>query len=225
MLSMYRRFVKRVLDIIISLVLLVLFLPIWLLISLLIILDSPGFPLFKQERVGLKGKPFTLLKFRSMIPNAYNYGKGFYFDGEDDWRITRVGRYLRKTSLDEVPQLINVLIGDMSIVGPRPMLPYQYRYLSEYQRRRFSVRPGMTGLAQVSGRNILPWSKRIELDVEYVNSLSFWMDLEIITKTIIAAIRRQDISYSVSPEEVEDFIPKEERTREHQRASGNSQGS
>lgn len=207
---MYRYFLKRVFDVIISLAVLILGLPIWLLIAVLIWVESPGAsPLFIQERVGLNGRTFNMIKFRSMIPDAYKYGRGFYFDGEDDWRITKVGRFLRKTSLDEIPQLMNVLIGDMSLVGPRPMLPYQYEYLSEEQKRRFEVRPGVTGLAQVKGRNIMPWSKRIELDIEYVESMSFWLDLCIVIETLNVALNRKGISHDISREQVEDFIPEE----------------
>lgn len=204
----YRRYVKRILDCAVALVILVVFLPIWLLIALAIVLDSPGDPLFRQERVGYRGVPFIMYKFRTMIPDAYKYGKGFYFDGEKDWRITRVGRILRKFSLDEVPQLLNVLLGSMSLVGPRPMLPYQYECLTDEQKRRFSVRPGITGLAQVSGRNILPWSERITLDIQYIEQTSFWLDLKILGKTFLASVSSRDMSYDVSRDQIEDFTPK-----------------
>ncbi len=212
---MYEKYVKRIVDIIFSVLILVLLMPIWLVIAFIIVLNSPGNPIFMQERVGLRGKTFTLYKYRTMIPDASKYGKGFYFDGEDDWRITPVGKVLRKLSLDEIPQLLNVLKGDMSIIGPRPMLPYQYDYLNEEQRHRFAVRPGITGLAQVSGRNNLPWSQRIELDVEYVNDLSFRMDMRIAFKTIAACFEKRDISYDMSMDEIEDFIPKEVSGNEH----------
>lgn len=206
---MYRNFLKRILDIVISLGILVFGLPIWLLICILIWLDSPGAsPFFVQERVGLNGRTFNMIKFRSMIPDAYKYGRGLYFDGEDDWRITRVGRFLRKTSLDEIPQLINVLIGDMSLIGPRPMLPYQYEYLSDEQKRRFEVRPGITGLAQVKGRNAIPWSLRIKLDIYYIDNLTFGMDCRLILETIAAVFSHKDVSYDQTQEEVEDFIHK-----------------
>jgi len=206
---MYRYFLKRVFDVIISLAVLILGLPIWLLIAILIWVESPGAsPLFIQERVGLNGRTCNMIKFRSMIPDAYKYGRGFYFDGEDDWRISKVGRFLRKTSLDEIPQLINVLIGDMSLVGPRPMLPYQYEYLSEEQKRRFEVRPGVTGLAQVRGRNTIPWSDRIKLDIYYIDNLTFGMDCRLILETIAAVFSHKDVSYDQTQEEVEDFIHK-----------------
>lgn len=205
---MYRHVMKRALDIVFALALLGLFCPLWLLTSIIIRIDSPGRPLFKQQRIGLDGRPFTMMKFRSMIPEAYKYGRGFYFDGEDDWRITKVGRFLRRTSLDEIPQLINVLIGDMSIVGPRPMLPYQYEHLSPEQRYRCTVRPGITGLAQVRGRNNIPWSRRIELDILYIQNLSVLLDLRILGETALAVFRHRDISYDLSEDEVEDFIPK-----------------
>lgn len=221
---MYEKHVKRFLDIMFSFIMLILLMPIWLVIALSIVLDSPGSPIFRQERVGLGGQAFTLYKFRTMIPDAYKYGKGFYFEGENDWRITRVGRVLRKLSLDEIPQFFNVLRGDMSVVGPRPMLPYQYEYLSEQQRRRFTVRPGITGLAQVSGRNNLPWSERIKLDVEYVNSLSFNMDVSLVFQTVAACLKRSGISYDVSSDEIEDFMPKGESRNEHHGKEGISKG-
>lgn len=221
---MYEKYVKRLLDITFSFIILILLMPIWLVIVLAIVLDSPGSPIFRQERVGLGGQAFTLYKFRTMIPDAYKYGKGFYFEGEGDWRITRIGRILRKLSLDEIPQFFNVLRGDMSVVGPRPMLPYQYEYLSEQQRRRFSIRPGITGLAQVSGRNNLPWSERIKLDVEYVSSLSFGMDVSIVFQTLAACLKRSDISYDVSSDEIEDFMPKGVSRNEHHGKEGISKG-
>ena len=212
---MYEKYVKRIADIIFSFLVLVLLMPIWLVVASIIVLNSPGNPIFMQERVGLGGKTFTLYKFRTMISDAFKYGKGFYFDGEDDWRITPVGKVLRKLSLDEIPQLFNVLKGDMSIIGPRPMLPYQHDYLSEEQRQRFAVRPGITGLAQVSGRNNLPWSQRIELDIEYVNDLSFCMDISIAVTTITACFEKRDISYDISRDEIEDFMSKEVSGNEH----------
>jgi undecaprenyl phosphate N,N'-diacetylbacillosamine 1-phosphate transferase len=204
---MYRRYAKRAVDVVLSLLILVGLLPIWMCVALLIVIESPGGPIFAQKRVGRGGQEFVLLKFRSMIPNASSQGKGFFFDGEADPRITRAGRVIRKLSIDEVPQLINVLRGDMSIVGPRPMLPYQYEYLSPEQRRRFTVRPGITGLAQVQGRNHLPWSQRIVLDLVYADGLSMRMDLSIVLQTLVVCLQRKDIAYDLSPEEIEDFIP------------------
>lgn len=150
--------------------------PIGLLCALAIRLDSPGPALFTQERVGKNGKPFKVYKFRTMVngPNPIV---------PDQSRITRVGRVLRRTSLDELPQLLNVANGTMSIVGPRPTLQYQVDRYSDEQRRRLEVRPGLTGLAQISGRNALSWQQRIKLDVEYVDRRSLLFDFRIILRT------------------------------------------
>lgn len=151
--------------------------PVGLLCALAVRLDSRGPALFTQERVGLGGKPFTVYKFRSMVnePNPIV---------PDASRITRVGKILRRTSLDELPQLLNVANGTMSIVGPRPTLQYQVDKYDDFQRRRLEVRPGLTGLAQVSGRNALSWQRRIELDVDYVEQQSLQLDLRIIARTL-----------------------------------------
>lgn len=140
--------------------------------------------LFRQERPGLGGRPFTLAKFRTMRAGA----------GDDATRLTRLGAFLRATSLDELPELWNVLIGDMSLVGPRPLLmEYLPRY-SDRQARRHEVRPGLTGLAQVEGRNLVAWKERFELDVRYVETRSMALDLRIIGRTIGAVLRREGIS-------------------------------
>lgn len=149
-------------------------------------LTSPGPVFFRQERVGLHGTPFTVWKFRTMVA-----GDNPIFP--DASRITRVGRILRRLSLDELPQLINVALGDMSIVGPRPTLGYQVERYDEHQRRRLDVRPGLTGLAQVSGRNALSWSDRIDLDVEYVERQSLLLDLRLIARTAATIISGEGI--------------------------------
>jgi len=166
-----------------------------ILIAIAIKLDSKGPVFFKQERLGKKGKVFKIYKFRTMVDNAESIGSGIY-TYEGDPRITKVGSILRKTSLDELPQLINVLIGDMSIIGPRPPLPYHPRKYEEYneeQIKRFNVRPGITGHAQVIGRNALVWDERIVLDVEYVEKQSFFFDINILFLTIINVVKRDNI--------------------------------
>jgi len=157
---------------------LVLLAPVFAGIAVAIKLDSPGPVFFRQERVGLDGKPFVVWKFRTMLPNSARPEAGFHVSAVDPG-ITRVGHFLRRWSLDELPQLINVLLGEMSLVGPRPTLAYQVQQYSEFQRQRLLMRPGLTGHAQVIGRNALPWSKRIELDVEYVRSWSLLLDLKL----------------------------------------------
>jgi len=151
-------------------------------------LEDGGPVLYRQTRVGKDGKDFELLKLRTMVVGAETMGKGWAVD-QGDPRITRVGRVLRRTSVDELPQLWNVLRGDMSIVGPRPTLRYQVEQYDERQRRRLEVRPGLTGWAQVNGRAALPWAERIELDVWYVENRSPKVDLQILLRTPLALFR------------------------------------
>lgn len=183
---MYKRYFKRALDAVISFAaLLVLAIPM-LIIALLIKLDSSGPVLFKQKRLGRYGKTYEIYKFRSMKVNAEHTGSGVY-SGKGDPRVTKVGKFLRATSLDELPQLINMLKGDMSLIGPRPPLTYHPWPLEEYsdeQKRMFEVRPGMTGWAQVNGRKEVEWNRRIELNVWYVDHLTFWLDVKIFFMTI-----------------------------------------
>lgn len=148
-------------------------------VSILIKLDSKGPILFKQERIGLNGKVFKIYKYRSMCINAEK--DGVYSDNNDK-RVTRVGRFIRATSIDELPQLINVLCGNMALIGPRPPLtyhPWRYEKYSDEQKKMFNVRPGLTGWAQVNGRKAVEWNKRIELNVWYVNNVSFLLDVKI----------------------------------------------
>ena len=160
--------------------------PILLIVAILVKLTSKGPILFKQERIGLRGKVFRILKFRSMCVGAEQQEGGVY-SGKGDKRVTKIGRILRATSLDELPQLINVLKGDMSFIGPRPPLtyhPWKFEEYTEEQKRMFNVRPGITGWAQVHGRKEVEWHKRIELNVWYVDHVSFWLDIKIFFMTI-----------------------------------------
>lgn len=152
---------------------------------------SPGPVLFRQERVGKDGEPFEVLKFRTMVDRAEEQGTG-YLVSKNDSRITREGAFLRRWSLDELPQLVNVLRGDMSIIGPRPTLAYQVEQYTAFQRRRLEVRPGITGWAQVNGRNSLSWPERIELDVWYVDHRSPRVDAEILARTALVMLRPDD---------------------------------
>lgn len=178
--------IKRILDFIISLIALIILLPVFLIIGIAIKLDSKGPIFFKQERLGKDGEVFLIYKFRTMVDNAEKVGSGIY-TSKTDPRITKIGAFLRRTSLDELPQLINILKGEMSIVGPRPPVPYhphKYENYPEKQKQRFTVLPGITGYAQVNGRNNLTWDERIEYDIEYVENYSLLLDLKIILKTI-----------------------------------------
>lgn len=177
---------KRFCDVAISGIALIVLFPVLLITALLIKLNSPGSVIFKQERLGRHGVPFKIYKFRSMCVGAEKQGTGVYsFKG--DKRVTQVGRFIRATSIDELPQLFNILKGDMSLIGPRPALtyhPWPYEQYTEYQKRMFDVRPGMTGWAQVHGRKEVPWPERIELNVYYVNHMSLWLDIRIFFMTI-----------------------------------------
>ncbi len=191
---MYKRFIKRFLDIVLSgLGLISLAIPM-LVVALLIKADDPGPVLFKQKRLGYHGKEFAILKFRSMIQNAEHTGSGVY-SGRGDPRVTKVGRILRATSLDELPQLLNILRGDMSLIGPRPPLTYHPWPLGEYteeQRHMFDARPGITGWAQIHGRKDVEWHERIRLNCWYVDHVSFILDLKIFFLTISKVIRNED---------------------------------
>jgi exopolysaccharide biosynthesis polyprenyl glycosylphosphotransferase len=191
--------VKRALDICVSLVLLVVLAPVLFVTALLIRLMSPGPIFFDQKRVGLNKRQFVMYKFRTMIPNAekaqeqllaLNEMTGPVFKIKNDPRVTPIGRFLRKTSLDELPQLWNVLTGDMSLVGPRAMSVRDYQFFSEdWQRRRFSVRPGITCLWQVNGRNSIPFEQWMQLDMQYIDKWSLWLDLKILARTIPAVLK------------------------------------
>jgi lipopolysaccharide/colanic/teichoic acid biosynthesis glycosyltransferase len=174
--------VSRALDVVLSAALLAVTAPLLTLAALAIRLESPGPVLYRQRRVGKDGRPFELLKLRTMVPGAESMGAGIYVV-EGDPRITRVGRLLRRFSLDELPNLVNVLKGDMAMVGPRPTVQEQVDRYTERQRRRLEVKPGITGWAQIKGRTSLPWPERIELDVWYVEHRSVRLDLRILART------------------------------------------
>ena len=186
------RAAKRLLDVAGATLGLVLGAPVLGVAALAIKLEDGGPVLYRQERVGRDGRAFRLAKLRTMVVGAEHIGAGFAVDAGDA-RITRVGRLLRRTSLDELPQLVSVLRGDMSLVGPRPTLRYQVDQYTERQRRRLAVRPGVTGWAQVHGRASLPWSERIELDLWYVEHASLWLDLRILARTVGILLRSEAV--------------------------------
>jgi exopolysaccharide biosynthesis polyprenyl glycosylphosphotransferase len=191
--------VKRLLDILISGIALLIFLPFFLITAIAIKLTSSGPVFFVQERIGLNKRRFRVYKFRTMVPDAekkqaelefLNEVSGPIFKIKKDPRVTSVGRILRKLSIDEVPQLFNVLKGDMSLVGPRPLPIKDYNGFSEdWHRRRFSVRPGITCLWQVNGRSSLPFERWMEMDMEYIDKWSLWLDLKILAKTFPSVLR------------------------------------
>ena len=185
---------KRFCDVVVSGIALVVLSPFLLVTAVLIKLEGRGPVIFKQERLGVRGVPFKIYKFRSMCVGAEKQGTGVYsFKG--DKRVTRVGRFIRATSIDELPQLFNILKGDMSLIGPRPALtyhPWPYEQYTEHQKRMFNVRPGMTGWAQVHGRKEVPWPERIELNVYYVEHLSLWLDMKIFFMTLFKVFMMAD---------------------------------
>lgn len=185
---------KRVMDIMVSGIGLIVASPILLLTAVLIKIDSPGPVLFLQERLGKDGQVFKIAKFRSMRVGAEHTGSGVY-SGKNDDRVTKIGRFIRATSIDELPQLYNILKGEMSLIGPRPPLTYHPWTIDKYteeQRHMFDVRPGITGWAQVHGRKDVEWHRRIELNVWYVRHISFWLDVKIFFMTIIKVLRNDD---------------------------------
>lgn len=183
---------KRALDFAAALLGLLVLCPVFALISVSIWLDSPGGILFKLRAAGLNGKAFDQWKFRTMIENAQHKGHPFETSVTDP-RITRVGRFLRRWSLDELPQLWNVLRGEMSLVGPRPAFVESAARYSTHEARRLEMRPGLTGLAQVHGRNLVPWPERVALDIEYITHYSFWADLRILSQTLPVVFRSKGV--------------------------------
>ena len=192
---------KNLFDKVISFIGLILLFPIFIIIGVLIKLDSKGPVFFVQERVGKDGKLFKIIKFRTMVVGADKKTEGIYIDEKNPY-ITRVGRFLRRWSIDELPELINVLKGEMSLVGPRPTLPYQVKKYNDFQKKRLLVKPGITGWAQVNGRNKIPWEERIKLDVWYVENWSFWLDIKILFKTIFVVFRKEEVFSDLKTDEI-----------------------
>ncbi len=187
---MYKNCIKPIIDFFLAIILLILLSPLMILISIFIYFSMGKPVLFKQKRPGYKEKIFTLYKFRTMTNEKDKNGNLL----PDEKRLTKVGKIIRNLSLDELPQLFNVLKGDMSFVGPRPLLVEYLPLYNDRQRKRHEVKPGITGLAQVMGRNALTWKEKFEYDVYYVENLSFWLDLKIILLTILKVLKREGIS-------------------------------
>lgn len=199
---MYKLFFKRVLDFCISLIALICISPILIVVTIWLHFANKGAgAFFFQERPGLKGKIFKIIKFKSMTDERDAEGNLL----PNDQRITKVGMFVRNTSLDELPQLFNVLKGDMALIGPRPLMPRYLELYSKEQMRRHDVRPGITGWAQVNGRNNITWTKKFELDVWYVDHVSLRLDIKIIWMTIMNVLRRKDIEYGGSSLNSEGF--------------------
>lgn len=193
----FQLFIKRAFDLTVSLMLLILLIviPVLIIVPILIKVTSKGPAVFTQERVGKGGKVFKIYKFRTMLIPEESYDK----DGnmlEPKQRITKVGAFLRKTSIDELMQLFNIINGTMSFVGPRPTLPYQVERYSEHQRKRLNMRPGITGWAQVNGRNDITWGEKIEYDIEYIENFSLWFDIKIFLKTVAVVFKQEGIAFT-----------------------------
>lgn len=186
---MYVHFFKRALDVLLSLIALILLSPLLLILTLLGAVMMGGNPFFTQKRPGRHEKIFRLVKFRTMSNAKDASGRLL----SDDRRLNRYGRILRSTSLDELPELLNILKGDMSIVGPRPLLVEYLPYYTEEERHRHDLRPGLTGLAQINGRNAIGWDEKLAYDVEYVRHVTFAADLKILLKTVVKTVKRSDI--------------------------------
>ena len=189
-------FVKRAADIFLSVMLLIfmIIIPILIVIPIVIKLTSKGPAVFTQDRVGKNGKIFKIYKFRTMrIPEESYDDNGNQLEPKQ--RITKFGAFLRKTSLDEIAQIFNILNGTMSFIGPRPTLPYQTEHYNERQHKRHNMRPGITGWAQVNGRNDLTWTEKIEYDIQYIENFSLWFDMKILFKTIKVVLKREGIEF------------------------------
>ncbi|MCD8048321.1 MAG: sugar transferase [Clostridia bacterium] len=191
---MYKNYIKRLLDVVLSLIALIVLAIPMLIVAIIIKLDSPGPVIFKQERIGQHGKVYLMYKFRSMYVNSEHTGSGVY-SGKNDSRVTRVGKIIRATSIDELPQLVNILKGDMSIIGFRSPLTYHPWTWDEYtdeQKKMFDVRPGLSGWAQIHGRKKVEWNERIALNVWYAENVSFLLDVKILLLTIVKVIKNED---------------------------------
>ena len=206
----YEAFIKRFLDILISLLVIVLFCWLYLILAIVVRLNLGSPVLFTQDRPGKNGKIFKMYKFRSMSDKRDENGNLL----PDRQRLNKFGRILRSTSLDELPEFFNILKGDMSFVGPRPLLVKYLEHYNRFEMRRHEVRPGLTGLAQVSGRASLSWKEKFEKDVEYVDHVTFWMDLKIVLLTVRKVIKREGIEFKKDNQIIMDYFKEHDREAE-----------
>jgi undecaprenyl phosphate N,N'-diacetylbacillosamine 1-phosphate transferase len=188
--GIYKKFIKRPMDIALSLLAIIILSPVLLIVALLVRVKLGSPVIFKQRRPGLNENIFTLYKFRTMTDEKDENGELL----PNDIRLTKLGRMLRATSLDELPELFNILKGDMSLIGPRPLLAEYLPLYNEIQKHRHDVRPGLSGLAQVNGRNAISWEEKFDFDIEYVENLTFLLDLKIILKTLLKVLKREGIN-------------------------------
>ena len=188
--SIYEKYIKRILDFTLSLIALICLSPVLLIVSILVRTKLGSPIIFKQQRPGKNEKIFTLYKFRTMTDEKDENGKLL----PDSQRLTKFGKFLRSTSLDELPELINIIKGDMAIVGPRPQLIRDMLFMNNEQRKRHTVRQGLTGLAQVNGRNNISWEEKLNYDLEYIKKITFFTDMKIILKTVLKVFKKDDIN-------------------------------
>ncbi|MGM0877163.1 MAG: sugar transferase [Bacillota bacterium] len=195
---MYKRFVKRVLDLILAIIALPFWFIVVVVIGPIIYFQDKGSIFYNAPRLGKDGKIFKMYKFRSMKMNAPDLRNedGSTFNAEDDPRLTKIGKFIRKTSIDETPQLLNIIKGDMSIIGPRPDLPEHRELYEDNEERKLEIRPGVTGYNQAYFRNTVPWKERIQNDIYYINNLTLWLDIKIFFKTAVSVLKREDIFVS-----------------------------
>lgn len=187
---MYHRFLKPLLDFVLALVGVIMLLPLFFLVTALLLWANGGKPFFFQKRIGKGGKIFTIIKFKTMTDAKDVQGQPL----PDAQRLTKIGAWIRKSSIDELPQLFNVLKGDMSLVGPRPLPLYYWNLYNDFQKRRNEVKQGITGWGQVNGRNNVDWLRRFEMDVWYVDNVSFWLDMKILFLTILKVIKAENVN-------------------------------
>lgn len=192
---MYRNFFKRIFDLVLAFIALPFWSIILVVVGLMIYFQDKGSIFYNAYRLGKDGKIFKMYKFRSMKMNAPDLRNedGSTFNAEDDPRLTRIGKFIRKTSLDETPQLLNIIKGDMSIIGPRPDLPEHMELYEGNEARKLEIRPGVTGYNQAYFRNTIPWKERIKNDIYYINHLSMWMDIKVFLKTVLSVLKREDV--------------------------------
>ena len=204
------KFFKRIFDILSSFIAIILLIPIWVIIPIAIKCDSKGPVFFKQERRTKKGRIFKMLKFRSMVVNAEQSGTGL-FNYKDDPRVTKVGRFLRNSSIDELPQLFNIFKGDMSVIGPRPCVKYElgdFDTLNKRYKKRFEMKAGLTGLAQVKGRNDICWDEKVEYDNQYIDNFKkhgIFTDIRILWLSVIKVFKKEDIYENKADETIDDI--------------------
>lgn len=194
--------IKHILDKIFGVILLILLSPILAIIAIAIKIDSNGPVIFKQKRLGKNGNIFEIYKFRTMYVDAPDLRNedGSTFNSDNDPRVTKVGNLLRKTSLDELTQIFNILKGEMSFIGPRPDLPDHYDLYTEFDKKKLLVRPGVTGYAQANGRNNIEWKKRIEMDIFYIENYSLFLDIKILFKTVFSVLKSEGVNKQISQE-------------------------